>query len=300
VFNKLIPESFREIVAVISILLGFLFSFFSLKSSLREHSLRVTGLLLLLGLCLFANNEWCYFAAIFIIATAVTQLDFLQNLAAIIRGSKEYFDYRKEFVSREDVLKSKTKEQEIAEETDKSNSIQTKEDYPNEKGIVEKGVQLEFKKENLTPVHFALFAEELAFKEIEGIYQKQIQRHIRIVGKGAVIEFDGLLELDNMDILYETKVFRQSPFPLTILRKSMKELISHVIEYQAITNKKKRVELTYIIVSSFENETKDKLLDRINQLIEKDINLLSVKIKFEFYSFKQLGLEEIALSVKSR
>ncbi|MBP1177637.1 hypothetical protein JOE49_004889 [Paenibacillus sp. PvR133] len=82
--EKIIPESFREVVSAISILLGFVFSFITLKGALKEHSLRLAGLLLLLGLCLFANNAWCYFAAIFIIATAVTQLDFLQNLAAII------------------------------------------------------------------------------------------------------------------------------------------------------------------------------------------------------------------------
>ncbi len=44
----------------------------------------------------------------------------------------------------------------------------------------EQTINLELKKDNQKPVHFALIAEELVFKNIEKQYQKQVQRHIRI------------------------------------------------------------------------------------------------------------------------
>lgn len=92
--TELIPESFRELLSAACFAIGAVFSFFSLSADKREHALRLSGLFLLSSVALFANNGWCYFAAVFIIATAVTRLQFLQNLAAIIRGSKEFFDYQ--------------------------------------------------------------------------------------------------------------------------------------------------------------------------------------------------------------
>ncbi|WP_140169211.1 hypothetical protein, partial [Vibrio parahaemolyticus] len=51
-------------------------------------------------------------------ATAVTELDFLQNLAAIISKDKNYFDYRKEVLSKDQNIKRKAEE--VVEEEIKS------------------------------------------------------------------------------------------------------------------------------------------------------------------------------------
>ncbi|MBP1177636.1 hypothetical protein JOE49_004888 [Paenibacillus sp. PvR133] len=159
----------------------------------------------------------------------------------------------------------------------------------------EQTTNLELKKDNLKPVHFALIAEELVFKDIEKQYQKQVQRHIRIIGRSStVIELDGLLELDTRDIIFDTKVFLQSPLPLTLIKKSINKKISQVIDYQSITKKNKEVQLTYVIVSSFEKETKEKLDDRLSKL-SNDMSLLNVKINFLYYSFHELDLENVVV-----
>lgn len=73
----------------------------SLCENLRAHTLRLLAIFFVAALALFSNDVTTYFLAIFIVATAVTELEFLQNLAAIIRGNKEYFDYKKEALSKE-------------------------------------------------------------------------------------------------------------------------------------------------------------------------------------------------------
>lgn len=84
IFNNL-----RDSFAIIILFIGILFVFISLKGKYKSQSEKVFALLFLVGISLFANNSYCYFAAIFIIAAYVIDLEFLQNLAAIIRGSKE-------------------------------------------------------------------------------------------------------------------------------------------------------------------------------------------------------------------
>jgi len=89
------PENFLHVVGGLTLILGLLALIYSLFCDRKRGvGLKITGILFLITLASLANSFWVYFAAIFIIATLVTELDFLQNLAAIIRGSKEYFEYK--------------------------------------------------------------------------------------------------------------------------------------------------------------------------------------------------------------
>ncbi|MDS9873519.1 hypothetical protein RMI40_01530 [Pseudomonas protegens] len=82
----------------------------SLCPCLRVHTLKLLAIFLVTSLALFANHVSTYFVAIFVIATAVTEIEFLQNLAAIIRGNKEYFEYKKGQLSAQDKLERIKKE----------------------------------------------------------------------------------------------------------------------------------------------------------------------------------------------
>ncbi|NMZ26032.1 hypothetical protein HBO40_00255 [Pseudomonas protegens] len=82
----------------------------SLCPCLRVHTLKLLAIFLVTSLALFANHVSTYFVAIFVIATAVTEIEFLQNLAAIIRGNKEYFEYKKGQLSPQDKLERIKKE----------------------------------------------------------------------------------------------------------------------------------------------------------------------------------------------
>jgi len=93
--EKILSLEFTQIIAGIFSVCSIIAFFLSLKQYIRMHALRLFSISIICSLSLFCNNVWVYFASIFIIATTVTETEFLQNLAAIVRGNKEYFDYMK-------------------------------------------------------------------------------------------------------------------------------------------------------------------------------------------------------------
>ena len=86
-FNQILSGAF-SIFAILAFAISF-------KQSQRSHCIRLFAITLIVTLALFSNNAWIYAASVFIIATTLTETEFLQNLAAILRGSKHYFDYKK-------------------------------------------------------------------------------------------------------------------------------------------------------------------------------------------------------------
>ncbi|WP_181347528.1 hypothetical protein [Thalassobacillus sp. CUG 92003] len=273
--EDLIPTSLRTLIAAISLAAGFIFLFLSLNSKIRTHALKGASMLFLLGISLFAHNVWCYFAAIFIMATTLTKLDFLQNLAAIIRGNKEYFEYRKEFVSNEEVLMRKT------EELKQFDSVKTT------AGVSDEAEHDTSRHQGLYPAQLALLAEECAFKAIENNVQHNIQRHIRISKGESALDLDGLLELDVKDVMIYSKVHLESPLPPSVLLSSVDQWLDYMTQYQSITQKKKPVEIALIIVNTFENETKEELLYKLK---EQQLENSSIDWQFWLYTFEELGL----------
>lgn len=91
--QSIIPPSFIQALAGILSFIGIVFAFSSLFKKFRTLSIRLCAIMFIGVLALFSNHISTYFASIFIIATAVTELEFLQNLAAIIRGNKDYFNW---------------------------------------------------------------------------------------------------------------------------------------------------------------------------------------------------------------
>ena len=89
------PASFLEGLGGVLVSLAVIAAVASMWPSVRAHAIRVGGLLLVVALSVFSGSAWTYFAALFIVATTVTELEFLQNLAAIVRGDKNWFDYQK-------------------------------------------------------------------------------------------------------------------------------------------------------------------------------------------------------------
>lgn len=98
------PASFSEALGGLLLIVATVSAVFSLCPCLRIHALRLLAIFVVASLALFSNSTTTYFVAIFVIATAVTELEFLQNLAAIVRGNKDYFDYKKETLSVKEKL----------------------------------------------------------------------------------------------------------------------------------------------------------------------------------------------------
>lgn len=92
--DSFIPDSFVHALAGVLVIVALFLVVASMFSKIRIHSTRLLVIMVVLAIAMFSNHWTTYFAALFIIATAVTELEFLQNLAAIIRGGKHYFDYK--------------------------------------------------------------------------------------------------------------------------------------------------------------------------------------------------------------
>jgi hypothetical protein len=78
--------------------------------------MKVTGSFLIAFLATKANHSAVYAVAIFLVATLITKLDFIENIAAIFWRSKEFFDYRKAFARASDQEKTRRIQREVAAE----------------------------------------------------------------------------------------------------------------------------------------------------------------------------------------
>ncbi len=93
--DKILPNSFIELIAGVLMLAALLVALISLIRKDRKAVNKMAAILFVASLCLFSGNGWIYFVGVSIIAIAVTELDFLQNIIATIRGDKEHFEREK-------------------------------------------------------------------------------------------------------------------------------------------------------------------------------------------------------------
>ena len=238
----------------------------------------MTGLFLLVGLALFANNSSVYFATVFIVATAVTQLEFLQNLAAIIRGSKEYFDYQKEFLSQKEVEKTVEKEaKEIEAAPVEATEIQDR-----------KTINLSIDTSNMTPVQFGLLVEQFTFNYLERKYGKPIQRYVRFRGKAALVEFDGVIQGEDTDLIFEIKTSRRSVIPLSFLLDIVSRYVHKIRTYKEIT--KRPASLRVVLVGNYPPTYIQKLISNKEEILG---DVKDVEVAFETYTFEDVGLSDL-------
>ena len=284
---ELVPESFRELLSGACLLIGSVFSLLSLSVSKREHALRLAGLFVLCSVALFANNGWCYFAAVFIIATAVTQLQFLQNLAAIIRGSKEFFDYQKEFLSQQEIEESTAKEVEEME-------VPTQElgDDASSTATIAAGqeVKITLDRTRLSMQQFYVICEEYVFRFLERKYGRPIQRHIRYRGKGTFTEFDGVMQADDKDTIFELKISRGTGV-LFLLKYSLGRTVERVKAYRLLT--KRRASLVMVLVGDFSEAGRQRLEQCFDEYKSGESDM---ELSLELYSLTDVGLSGLKLS----
>ena len=111
--SKFIPETFLQASGGAIVAIAVVIAIISLFQKDKAFISKVFAVLFIIGISFISAHWTTYFATIFIIATAITELDFLQNLAAIIRGDKNYFDYLKSkqgAISASEAEKSKAPE----------------------------------------------------------------------------------------------------------------------------------------------------------------------------------------------
>lgn len=272
--DKFIPSNYQELIG--SIVLLFTFLLITFKNKQKSNSRKLFAMLFVISLALFSAHWSTYFAAIFIIATAVTELEFLQNLAAIIRKDENYFKFKQETLSTEDNIKRKlaeSMEDELVEERKKKESNTTKIDL-NEIKDISRSLHMKL----------ALDIEEKALNFISPRYGN-IQHGIRLTNNGKSVEFDGIISNKLKNIIFEVKWIRNSRQAFPLMMHSQKRFMEMLNRHKEITGVSS--EAYFVLVINEKNSLNEK---RIQRLTEK---ANEVNISIILLSLEELGFEVI-------
>lgn len=217
----------------------------ALLSLLKPGALKLSGMTFVAGLALASANWFNYFAAIFIVATAITELSFLEKLAAIMRGSKEYFDYQKETLTVAEVKQRAVSDspEESLEPTEEvteqeAESVEQERIGPtipraNRRGATMQGVD-----------RYAIEQLALDFLEKE---QGPLERGLRFKGKSVRIEVDALVSDDTTDTLIEVKSFLEAFGFANWLHRALPELLGKKDIYSLLTGRPSRMLLLIVV-----------------------------------------------------
>lgn len=270
--ENLIPTDFIQTLGGLIGLLAVVAGIVSLVPSLRAHSLKLMALFFVASLALFSAHWSTYFASLFIIATAVTELEFLQNLAAIIRGNKEYFDYKKEALTTEQMkekIEDEQKELEQAVDT-KPTRVDTKQPQRND-------------------IRRIMDVESKALDHMEEYYNAKIERGVRISSGNVRIELDGLIPsiVDDMmpEKILEVKYIRNKDVFSRRVRDVLHQMESLSQRYRTITNKIAKLHVVLVIEGS------ESLNNQQLESLKKMIDSSSIAMGYSVFTTVDLGIE---------
>jgi hypothetical protein len=262
-------ENFIDVVASALMCAAVLYSVVALFGLVRAT--RIGAILLVASLALYSDSFGTYFAAIFIVATAVTELEFLEKLAAIIRGSKEYFDYKKSQVPV-DEAKAKAAEEMVAAEV--PNALQataTADAAPGHLLPSGDAASLGYTIEQLTLTYF------------ERRLGNPIQRNVRFSTARAEVEFDGIVEkgAGRSDTLLEVKLASVRTLEATSLR-AAREFMQRKEIFKEMTGRRTTGILVIVVPD------KSGIGDKIASLKSR-VQSMSHTLQFEVVDFKDIG-----------
>ncbi len=157
-----------ELVKYLLLSFGLAITLIYTKNKSKEL-LRVGSFFLIIFVALYANNDAVYIFSILIGGTLIASETFIKDIVAIIKGSKEYFDYKKELI--------KASPEEIKEEVvKKSFSLDLL------SAFVTKGIKGETKKK----INYKKIIKE-AFKEIEKIFNSKVEKYVKIPNTNIIL-----------------------------------------------------------------------------------------------------------------
>ena len=129
--NWLSSADANQIIAVFSFASGFVMLLLGMILKKKEV-LKLAGLLLVLAIAFYSTNATVHVITVFIIATLITNLDFVVNMAAVFRGSaKDVFSYKIELLDRkqqEEKIVQEIRENEAAPQDGPPDTGDTEED----------------------------------------------------------------------------------------------------------------------------------------------------------------------------
>lgn len=274
--DNLVPSSYQHFIGSIVLLFAFICLFITFKDKQKSHATKLFSMLLVIAIALFSAHWITYFAAIFIIATAVTELEFLQNLAAIIRKDENYFKFKQEILSTEDNLKRK-----LTESIEDELILERKnEDIPNTK--IDLNKIKDISRSSYMKLSFDI--EEKALNLISKNYG-DIQHGVRFRQDGKSVEFDGVISNKLKNIIFEVKWIRNSKHALPLMMHSQRIFKEMLIKHKEITGINS--EAYFVIVTNEKNSLSEKRIESLSERAKK------LNISIIVLSLEELGFEVI-------
>lgn len=164
----------------------------------RSVSIKLLGSLMVLALAFAANNVVVYSLAIFIVATLVTDLDFLERIAALFWNRDKYWEYRMGTVSPSEVKARVTSEAQQEVEAERTTTTESKPDLERSdpsaiKSFVADALSFERAVQN------ALAAGRGPFSPA------RISTNRKLLSSSGSVELDAIIETPSADLVVEIK-----------------------------------------------------------------------------------------------
>jgi len=272
------PDTYPNLIGTLLICVSIICLFTSFFENHKKHATKVFSILIVASLALFSSYWATYFAAIFIVATAVTELEFLQTLAAIIRKDKNYFDFKKEALSKEENILRKAEEA-LEEELISSESESEGETNKN---------KIDLSKLLTVSTHEAmrlsLDVEEKTLNYLEKQYGK-IERNVRFRKNGSTVEIDGVIDTKGQSNsrLFEIKWTRNSDHIFPFITHSIRRTTDLIKKYSSITGYKANFNL--IVILNTKTSISSERIERMNDRARDE------GITLTFLSLSEIGFE---------
>ncbi len=274
----LVPSSFPELIAGIMAVAAALLAIASLRSRLRGHATRMFAILFTASIALFSNHWTTYFAALFVVATAVTELEFLQNLAAIIRGNKPYFDYKKELLS--------------PEEADHHIDAEGHPGLAEESGPARAAGEERRSPTRLSRATFRAVVEQLAAKKLSERFGAAVELHVRFVSNGLRVNVEGVIQGNGStrDKLFGFEYVRKRVM-ISRLMDTVRRLDDLAPRYAVITRRSCEIHLVVVILD--DTEFPERVTKEMQAVIDRSQYVVGLRV----LTRKEIGLDLIDESV---
>jgi len=274
--EHLIPSSYQHFIGSIVLIFAFISLFITFLDKQKSHATKLFSMLLVISLSLFSSHVATYFAAIFIIATAVTELEFLQNLAAIIRKDEHYFKYKQESLSTEDNIKRKSTEL-IEDELLSERKIKNDNNQ-----IVEINKLQDMSRSSQMKLAFTI--EEKALNFLSKTYG-DIQQGVRFSKDGIYVEFDGVISKTSENTIFEVKWLKNPKQAALFIIHYLRRFNEMLDKHKEITGIPSKAYI--VLVTNEKNSISEKRLNRLKERAKEH------KISIIFLSLDELGFEVI-------
>lgn len=213
-------KSIASLFAIVGLVTGIVLMY---KSD-RKLVTQLLGAILVVSISFSSDNDVVYIISVFVIATLVTELQFLEKIAALIWNRKEYWEYLTGKASKEDI-EEKTRsevdeqlEKESIAGADEVESVEEVEEPP--AGITDTEEPSPIM-DRIQLVQQALQFERAVLSSLNRgnipFSHKSFLNELRISGSGRDVIIDGVIETKDVHYLIEVKnVIRPSDLINTV------------------------------------------------------------------------------------